>query len=75
MVNKMLEITKVEQTCTTDEVEHAEDVSTYLHIELLDGRLAPVESGGLVELALNELGAELVDFVEDPVSMPEPGLN
>ena len=74
MVNKMLAIT-VDQTWHTDEVERAETVTHYLLYVLSDGRLAPVKSGGLVELAMNELGAELVDYAEDPASMPEPGLN
>ena len=74
MVNMMLAIA-IQKTWYTDEVEQSETVSHYLVYELTDGRFAPVASGGLVELAINELGAELVDYAADPVSGPEPGLN
>jgi hypothetical protein len=74
MVNTMLAI-RIEQTWYTDEAEQSETPSTYQLHELPDGRLAPIESGGLVELALNELGANLVDFAEDSAPSRMSGLN
>ena len=37
-----------------------------VYTQLPDGRMAPIAEGGLVELALSELGAHLVDVSEDP---------
>jgi hypothetical protein len=42
--------------------EHA---SSYIYHELADGRLVPIEMGGLVELALFEFGGQLVDVVDE----------
>lgn len=48
---------------------------SYVYHELDDGRLVPVEMGGLVELALYELNGKLVAVNEEPVSSSVLGLN
>jgi hypothetical protein len=52
--------------------EHA---SSYVYHELADGRLVPIEMGGLVELALLELGGQLVDVVDEYATPSLIGLN
>jgi hypothetical protein len=47
----------------------------YVYHELADGRLVPIEIGGLVELALSELGGQLVDVVDERAAPSLIGLN
>ena len=42
-----------------------ETAPSFIFHELLDGRLVPVEMGGMVELALYEFGGELKDAIEE----------
>jgi hypothetical protein len=47
------------------ETEQPEHTSTVVFYPLTDGRMAPIVTGGLVELALSELGARLVDVCDE----------
>lgn len=52
-----------------------ERAPTHVYYELADGRLVPIEVGGLVELAITELSGQLMDAVEERVTPPLIGLN
>jgi hypothetical protein len=54
---------------------HDEDDPSFVYHELVNGRLVPVEMGGLVELALFELGGQIVDAIEQPAQSALLGLN
>jgi hypothetical protein len=54
---------------------YEENAPSFVYYELADGRMVPVEMGGLVELALFELGGQIVDVVEQPARSPILGLN
>ena len=47
------------------EIEDSEDTLSILYTQLPDGRLAPIVKGGLVELALSEFEARLVEVSEE----------
>jgi hypothetical protein len=65
MFTKVCETRFFAGACKEKEAQEARS-STYAKFVLLeDGRLVPVEPGGMVEVALNELGAKIVE-VEIP---------
>jgi len=55
-------ITKEPPSRSTEQPEH---IATMVFYQLADGRMAPIATGGLVELALSELGARLVDVCDE----------
>jgi hypothetical protein len=57
------------------ESEHEKPIPSYVYHTLTDGRIVPVEMGGLVELALFELGGQLVEVVDEYATTPPSGLN
>ena len=53
----------------------SESTVSIFYTQLPDGRMAPIAEGGLVELALSELGARLVDVSEEKTTNRTIGLN
>lgn len=58
-----------------EETHLEERAPSYVYHQLADGRMVPIEMGGLVELALSELGARLVDVAEERIPQSAIGLN
>ncbi len=54
---------------------HDEDDPSFVYHELVNGRLVPVEMGGLVELALFELGGQIVEADHEATSYYLVGTN
>ncbi len=52
-----------------------ETAPSFIFHELRDGRLVPVEMGGMVELALYEFGGKLVDALSEERSIAFIGAN
>lgn len=65
---------KVNSVVTEAREEEQGTPLVYYH-QLPDGRMAPIEQGGLVELALSELGAILVDVSDERIPSIASGLN
>jgi hypothetical protein len=57
------------------ESENKEHAPSYVYYELTDGSIVPVEMGGLVELALFELGGQLIEVVDEYATTSLIGLN
>lgn len=57
------------------ETHRSQNAALMFYHRLDDGRMVPIESGGLVELALSELGARLVDAREEIAPNKVFGLN
>ncbi len=49
------------KVCGEDDGSESRSSSIQKFVLLEDGRLVPVEPGGMVEIALNELGAKIVE--------------
>jgi hypothetical protein len=64
MVKTMIKQRSVKDR-VSKESRYLEQTPSFVYHQLADGRMAPVESGGLVELALSELGARLVDVADE----------
>jgi hypothetical protein len=47
--------------CTDKEIRIIRPAASDKFVLLEDGRMIPVEPGGMVEIALNELGAKIVE--------------
>ncbi len=58
------------KSAATEAREDEHGTPLVYHYQLPDGRMAPVEMGGMVDLALSELGACLVDVSNERI----PGL-
>jgi hypothetical protein len=59
----------------SNEPHYLEHTHSFVYHQLADGRVVPVESGGLVELALSELGAQLVDVANERMISKHIALN
>ncbi len=66
---------QVMQSLTFTDATTDEGFPAQVHHQLADGRMVPVTMGGLVEMALFELGGKLVDAVEQDRPGRTPGLN
>jgi hypothetical protein len=64
MVKTMIKQRSVKDR-SSNEPRFLEKMPSFVYHQLADGRMAPVVSGGLVELALSELGARLVDVADE----------
>lgn len=54
-----------ERICSEEEAQEVTTSNIEKFVVLDNGRLVPIEPGGMVELALNELGAKIVE-VKNP---------
>lgn len=65
---------KIQET-ESETQEHELGTTLVYYYQLPDGRMAPVEVGGLVELAVSELGARLVDVSDEQIQRMTSHLN
>lgn len=71
----MLREKSVYPECLQREQKDSESTHSIVFTQLPDGRLAPIVKGGLVELALSELEARLVDVFEGDLNQMPYDLN
>jgi len=49
------------KSCQEENGQEAQSSSVHKFVLLENGRLVPIEPGGMVEIALNELGARIIE--------------